>query len=84
MQIEGIKLILVMNCSVLHFFKFASRMPQIAQILVSTFKISYFSLAIPGSEVYKKSRIFAPSLSQRSQFNHVTAGKLLMHEGLLF
>ena len=39
MQIEGIKLILVMNFSVLHFFKFASRMPQIAQILVSTFKI---------------------------------------------
>ena len=28
-----------MNFSVLHFFKFASRMPQIAQILVSTFKI---------------------------------------------
>ena len=28
-----------MNISVLDFFKFASRMPQIAQILVSTFKI---------------------------------------------
>ena len=27
-----------MNISVLDFFKFASRMPQIAQILVSTFK----------------------------------------------
>ena len=39
MQIEGIKLLLLMNCSVLHFFKFASRMPQIAQILVSSFKI---------------------------------------------
>ena len=39
MQIEGTKLILVMNFSVLHFFKFASRMPQIAQILVLTFKI---------------------------------------------
>ena len=39
MQIEGTKLIFVMNFSVLHFFKFASRMPQIAQILVSTFKI---------------------------------------------
>ena len=38
-QIEGIKLIFVMNCSVLHFFKFESRMPQIAQVLVSTFKI---------------------------------------------
>ena len=39
MQIEGTKLIFVMNFSVLDFFKFASRMPQIAQILVSTFKI---------------------------------------------
>ena len=39
MQIEGRKLIFVMNFSVLDFFKFASRMPQIAQILVSTFKI---------------------------------------------
>ena len=28
-----------MNFSVLHFFKFATRMPQIAQILVSTFKM---------------------------------------------
>ena len=28
-----------MNFSVLYFFKFASRMPQTAQILVSTFKI---------------------------------------------
>ena len=28
-----------MNFRVLGFFKFASRMPQIAQILVSTFKI---------------------------------------------
>ena len=41
MQIEGIKLIFIMNCSVLQFFKFTSRMPQIAQILVSTFKISW-------------------------------------------
>ena len=39
MQIEGTKLIFVMNFSVLHFFKLASRMPQIAQILVSTVKI---------------------------------------------
>ena len=38
MQIEGRKLISIMNFSVLDFFKFASRMPQIAQILVSTFK----------------------------------------------
>ena len=39
MQIESTKLIFVMNFSVLHFFKFASRMPQIAQIFVLTFKI---------------------------------------------
>ena len=39
MQMEGTKRIFVMNFSVLHFFKFASRMPQIAQILVSTFTI---------------------------------------------
>ena len=38
MQNEGTKLIFVMNFSVPHFFKFAFRMPQIAQILVSTFK----------------------------------------------
>ena len=39
MQIEGTKLILVLNFCVLDFFKFASRMPQFAQILVSTFKL---------------------------------------------
>ena len=39
MQIEGTKLKFVMNFIVLLFFKFASRMPQIAQILVLTFKI---------------------------------------------
>ena len=39
MQIEGTKLIFIMNISVLYFIKFASRMPQIAQILVSPFKI---------------------------------------------
>ena len=39
MQIERTKLIFIMNIGVLDFFKFASRMPQIAQILVSTFKI---------------------------------------------
>ena len=39
MQIEGTKLIFSMSITVLDFFKFASRMPQIAQILVSTFKI---------------------------------------------
>ena len=42
MQIEGTKLIFInslMNFSLLYFFQFAPRMPQIAQILVSTFKI---------------------------------------------
>ena len=39
MQIEVRKLIFITNFSVLDFFKFASRMPQTAQILVSTFKI---------------------------------------------
>ena len=39
MQIEGTKLIFVMNFSVLDFFKFGSKVPQIAQILVSTFNI---------------------------------------------
>ena len=39
MQIEGTKLVFFMNFSVLDFFKFASRMHQIAQILVSTFKV---------------------------------------------
>ena len=38
LQIEVTKLIFVMNFSVLHFFKFASRMPQIAQILVSNLR----------------------------------------------
>ena len=38
-EIEVRKLIFIMNFSVLDFFKFASRMPQTAQILVSTFKI---------------------------------------------
>ena len=62
MQIEGTKLVFIMNFSVLDFFKFACRMPQIAQIkLVSTFKIfwgkggvleisSFFPLAYPGSD----------------------------------
>ena len=35
MQIEGTKLIFIMNFSVLYFFKFAPRMPQIPQILIS-------------------------------------------------
>ena len=39
MQIEGTKLIFIKNFSVLDFFKFDSRMPQTALILVSTFKL---------------------------------------------
>ena len=39
MQIEVTKLIFIINFSVLDFFKFASRMPQIAQVLVATFNI---------------------------------------------
>ena len=39
MHVEGTKLIFVMNFSMLDFFKFAPRIPQTAQILVSTFKI---------------------------------------------
>ena len=59
MQIEGTKLIFFMNFSVLHFFNFASRLAQIAQILISTFKIFWaleiffvlFSLAIRGFDL---------------------------------
>ena len=40
MQIEGGKLIFIINFGVLDFFKFASRMPQIAQILVWLSKFS--------------------------------------------
>ena len=39
MQIEGTKLTFIMNFGVLDFFKFAPKMPQIAQILASTYKI---------------------------------------------
>ena len=39
MQIEVRKLIFIMIFSVLDFFKFATRTPPTAQILVSTFKI---------------------------------------------
>ena len=70
MQIEGTKLIFIMNISVLDFFKLDSRMPQIAQILVSTFKffqgsmppdphrnfLFFFPWAIPGSAVNKRKK----------------------------
>ena len=40
MQIEGTKVVFIMYFSVLDFFKFVSRMPQITQIIfVSTFKV---------------------------------------------
>ena len=51
MQIEVRKLIFIMNFSVLDFFKFASRMPQTAQILVSTFKI-YRGSMLPAPPRY--------------------------------
>ena len=38
MQIESRKLIFIIHFSELDFFKFATRMPQIAQILVSKFQ----------------------------------------------
>ena len=43
MQIEGTKLMFIMNFSVLDFFRFASSMLQIAQILLSTLKFSFSS-----------------------------------------
>ena len=39
MQIEGTKLVFIMFFSVLDFFKFASQLPQITQILALTFNI---------------------------------------------
>ena len=39
MQVDGTKWIFIIHFTVPCFFKFASRMPQIAQILVFTFKI---------------------------------------------
>ena len=60
MQIEGTNQIFIVNFSVLDFFKFASRMPQIAQNrLVSRTpprNFLFFSLAIPGSERKTSSR----------------------------
>ena len=40
-QIEGTKLTFIMNFQYARFLKFASRMPQIAQSLVLTFKIFF-------------------------------------------
>ena len=52
MQIEGRKPIFIMNFSALDFFKFASRMPQIAQILVSTFKIVQESMPLDPTRYF--------------------------------
>ena len=38
MHIEGTKLIFIMNFRVLYFFKFTSRMPQVAQIFSLDFQ----------------------------------------------
>ena len=48
MQIEGRKLMFIVNFSVLDLIRFASRMPQITQILVSTFKHFPGEYAPPG------------------------------------
>ena len=87
MQIEVRKLIFIMNFSVLDFFKFASRMPQTAQIFVWTFKIFrgsmppdppryflfFFSLAILRIWVLKF--LFFSNLTQ-SDFPLVVADRL--------
>ena len=81
------KLIFIMNFSVLDFFKFASRMPQTAQIFVWTFKIFrgsmppdppryflfFFSLAILSIWVLKF--LFFSNLTQ-SDFPLVVADRL--------
>ena len=46
MEIEVRKLTFIVNFSVLDFLKFASRMPQTTQILVSTFKIFWGSMPL--------------------------------------
>ena len=58
MQIEVRKLIFIMNFSVLDFFKFASRMPQTAQILVSTFEIFWGSMPPDPLDTFSLSLLF--------------------------
>ena len=48
MQMDDTKLIFITSFSVLDVFKFASRMPQIAHILVSTFKIFRERMGVGG------------------------------------
>ena len=57
MQIKCTKLIFVMNFSVLHFFKFASRMPQ---ILVLTFKIFLWGERGGGGDAPRPPKKFPP------------------------
>ena len=87
MQTEVRKVIFIMNFSWLDFFKFTSRMPQTAQIFVSTFKIFrgsmppdppgyflfFFSLAILRIWVLKF--LFFSTLTQ-SDFPLVVADRL--------
>ena len=84
MQIEGKKLIFIMNFSVLDFFKFASRMPQIAQILVFTFKIFQGSMPpdpprifffLNSSRLWVLQFLFFSPFTQ-SSFSLVVADKL--------
>ena len=63
MQIEVRKLIFIMNFSVLDFFEFASRMPQTAQILVSTFKIFQGGGACPRTPLDISSFFFFKQFS---------------------
>ena len=63
MQIEGTKLIFIMNNSVADFFKFASRMHQLAQILVSTFKFFLWGRGVPP-DLPKKFLFFSMSSSR--------------------
>ena len=61
MQIEGTKLIFIMSFGALDFLKFAPRVPQIAQIFVSTFNF-FWGNALPDLEIssfffYSNSRL---------------------------
>ena len=57
MQIEGTQLISIMSFSMLDFLKFASRMPQMAQILVSSFNIFRTPLEISFFFLVSNSRL---------------------------
>ena len=70
LQVESTKLIFAMNFSVLHFLKFTSRMLQIAQILVSTFKI------FPGEEACPQAHLKFPPF-------FISNSRLCLHIGIV-